>query len=95
VCQADADPFQPASFSPCPATWASPAPITRFGRRRVTRFGTNLQRRGARHQLSPEDVVRDYDCETLAKDLTAHLVYGTTAAAERLLSPLTKHPHNG
>ena len=29
-------PFQPASFSPCPATCATPVPITRFGRRRVT-----------------------------------------------------------
>jgi hypothetical protein len=38
----------------------------------------------------------EYDRETLAKDLSAHLVYGaTTAAAERLLSPLTKHPCNG
>ncbi len=35
--------------------------------------------------------IQDYDRETLAKDLTAHLVYGTTttAAALRLLSPLT------
>jgi hypothetical protein len=34
--------------------------------------------------------IREYDRETLAKDLSAHLVYGaTTAAAERLLSPLT------
>jgi hypothetical protein len=40
--------------------------------------------------------IREYDRETLAKDLTAHLVYGaTTAAAERLLSPMTKHPRNG
>ncbi len=40
--------------------------------------------------------IRDYDRQTLAKDLTAHLVYGTTtAAALRLLSPLTKHPRNG
>jgi hypothetical protein len=39
--------------------------------------------------------IQDYDRETLAKDLTAHLVYGTTAAALRLLSPLTKHPRNG
>jgi hypothetical protein len=40
--------------------------------------------------------IREYDRETLAKDLSAHLVYGaTTAAAERLLSPLTKHPCNG
>ena len=40
--------------------------------------------------------IQDYDHETLAKDLTAHLVYGTaTAAALRLLSPLTKHPRNG
>jgi hypothetical protein len=32
--------------------------------------------------------IREYDRETLAKDLSAHLVYGTTtAAAERLLSP--------
>ena len=39
--------------------------------------------------------IRDYDRETLAKDLSAHLVYGTTtAAAERLLSSLTKHPRN-
>jgi Protein of unknown function (DUF1440) len=38
----------------------------------------------------------DYDRETLAKDLSAHLVYGTTTAAvHRLLSPLTKHPRNG
>ena len=40
--------------------------------------------------------IREYDRETLAKDLSAHLVYGaTTATAERLLSPLTKHPCNG
>jgi hypothetical protein len=40
--------------------------------------------------------IREYDRETLAKDLSAHLVYGaTTTAAERLLSPLTKHPCNG
>jgi hypothetical protein len=40
--------------------------------------------------------IQDYDRETLAKDLTAHLVYGTTAAAAlRLLSPLTKHPRHG
>jgi hypothetical protein len=39
--------------------------------------------------------IQDYDRETLAKDLSAHLVYGTTTAAERLLSPLTKHPRNG
>jgi hypothetical protein len=40
--------------------------------------------------------IQDYDRETLAKDLTAHLVYGiTTAAALRPLSPLTKHPRNG
>jgi hypothetical protein len=40
--------------------------------------------------------IQDYDRGTLAKDLTAHLVYGTTtAAAPRLLSPLTKHPRNG
>jgi len=40
--------------------------------------------------------IQDYDRETLAKDLIAHLVYGTTtAAAEWLLSPLTKHPRNG
>ena len=40
--------------------------------------------------------IQDYDRETLAKDLTAHLVYGTTtAAAEWLLSPLTKHPRHG
>jgi hypothetical protein len=40
--------------------------------------------------------IQDYDRETLAKDLTAHLVYGTTAAAAlQLLSPLTKHPRNG
>jgi Protein of unknown function (DUF1440) len=40
--------------------------------------------------------IQDYDRETLAKDLTAHLVYGTTtAAALRLLSPLTKHPRHG
>jgi len=39
--------------------------------------------------------IRDYDRETLAKDLSAHLVYGTTTAAvHRFLSPLTKHPHN-
>jgi hypothetical protein len=39
--------------------------------------------------------IREYDRETLAKDLSAHLVYGTTtAAAERLLSSLTKHPRN-
>jgi hypothetical protein len=39
--------------------------------------------------------IQDYDRETLAKDLTAHLIYGTTtAAALRLLSPLTKHPRN-
>ena len=39
--------------------------------------------------------IQDYDRETLVKDLTAHLVYGTiTAAALRLLSPLTKHPRN-
>jgi hypothetical protein len=35
--------------------------------------------------------IQDYDRETLAKDLTAHLVYGTTTAAiHRLLSPLTR-----
>ena len=40
--------------------------------------------------------IQDYDRETLAKDLSAHLVYGTTAAAAlRLLSPLTKHPRHG
>ena len=40
--------------------------------------------------------IRDYDRQTLAKDLTAHLVYGTTtASALRLLSPLTKHPRHG
>jgi hypothetical protein len=40
--------------------------------------------------------IQDYDRETLAKDLTAHLVYGTiTAAALRLLSPLTRHPRHG
>ena len=39
--------------------------------------------------------IRDYDRETLAKDLTAHLVYGTAAAALRLLSPLTRHPRHG
>ena len=40
--------------------------------------------------------IQDYDRETLAKDLTAHLVYGaTTAAALRLLSRLTNHPRNG
>jgi hypothetical protein len=40
--------------------------------------------------------IQDYDRETLAKDLSAHLVYGTTtAAAEQLLSPLTKHRRNG
>ena len=40
--------------------------------------------------------IRDYDRQTLAKDLSAHLVYGTTAAAAlRLLSPLTKHPRHG
>jgi hypothetical protein len=40
--------------------------------------------------------IQDYDRETLAKDLTAHLVYGTTtASALRLLSPLTKHPRHG
>ena len=40
--------------------------------------------------------IQDYDRRTLAKDLTAHLVYGTTAAAAlRLLSPLTKQPRHG
>jgi hypothetical protein len=40
--------------------------------------------------------IQDYDRQTLAKDLTAHLVYGTTtAAALRLLSPLTRHPRHG
>jgi hypothetical protein len=40
--------------------------------------------------------IQDYDRDTLGKDLTAHLVYEiTTAAALRLLSPLTRHPHNG
>jgi hypothetical protein len=40
--------------------------------------------------------IQDYNRETLAKDLTAHLVYGTAAAAAlRLLSPLTKHPRHG
>ena len=40
--------------------------------------------------------IREYDRETLAKDLTAHLVYGATAAAAlRLLSPLTRHPRHG
>ena len=40
--------------------------------------------------------IQDYDRQTLARDLTAHLVYGTTtAAALRLLSPLTQHPRHG
>jgi hypothetical protein len=40
--------------------------------------------------------IQDYDRQTLAKDLTAHLVYGiSTAGALRLLSPLTKHPRHG
>jgi hypothetical protein len=40
--------------------------------------------------------IQDYDRQTLAKDLTAHLVYGTTTTgALRLLSPLTKHPRHG
>ena len=40
--------------------------------------------------------IQDYDRQTLATDLTAHLVYGTTTAgAPRLLSPLTKHPRHG
>lgn len=40
--------------------------------------------------------IQDYDRQALAKDLTAHLVYGTTTAgALRLLSPLTKHPRHG
>ena len=40
--------------------------------------------------------IRDYDRQTLAKDLTAHLIYGTAAAsALRLLSPLTRHPRHG
>jgi hypothetical protein len=40
--------------------------------------------------------IQDYDRQTLAKNLTAHLVYGiTTAGALRLLSPLTKHPRHG
>jgi Protein of unknown function (DUF1440) len=35
--------------------------------------------------------IREYDRETLTKDLSAHLVYGTTTAAtHRLLSPLTR-----
>jgi len=35
----------------------------------------------------------EYDRKTLASDLSAHLVYGTvTAAALRVLSPLTRHP---
>jgi Protein of unknown function (DUF1440) len=38
----------------------------------------------------------EYDRKTLANDLRAHLVYGTaTAAALRLLSPLTRHPRHG
>jgi Protein of unknown function (DUF1440) len=38
----------------------------------------------------------EYDRTTLASDLRAHLVYGTTAAAAlRLLSPLTRHPRQG
>jgi hypothetical protein len=37
--------------------------------------------------------IREYDRETLAKDLSAHLVYGTTtAAALQFMSPLTRHP---
>jgi Protein of unknown function (DUF1440) len=40
--------------------------------------------------------MREYDRETLTKDLSAHLVYGTTAAAaDRLMSPLTRHSRNG
>jgi hypothetical protein len=36
-----------------------------------------------------------YDRKTLAKDLSAHLVYGTaTAAALRLMSPLTRRPRH-
>jgi hypothetical protein len=39
--------------------------------------------------------IREYDRETLAKDLSAHLVYGTTtAAALQFMSPLTRHPRN-
>jgi uncharacterized membrane protein YagU involved in acid resistance len=40
--------------------------------------------------------IQDYDRETLATNLTAHLVYGitTTAAALQLLSPVTKHPRH-
>jgi uncharacterized membrane protein YagU involved in acid resistance len=38
----------------------------------------------------------EYDRKTLASDLSAHLLYGTVAAATlRLLSPLTRHPHHG
>jgi hypothetical protein len=37
----------------------------------------------------------EYDRKTLANDLSAHLVYGTTAATTlRLLSPLTRHPRH-
>jgi hypothetical protein len=37
----------------------------------------------------------EYDRKTLASDLSAHLVYGTaTAAALRLMSPLTRHPRH-
>lgn len=37
----------------------------------------------------------EYDRETLAKDLSAHLLYGTTTAAvQRLLSPLTRLPRS-
>jgi hypothetical protein len=37
----------------------------------------------------------EYDRKTLAKDLSAHLLYGTTTAAvDRLLSPVARPPRN-